>query len=154
MAATDWPAGTRHLTFTENATNTERLYQPNPQPYVKDAFHRYVVNGEQEAVNPAQESTKAGLLLQQRIAGGGEWVVDLRLARQLQLIPSILPLISCCSSVNGNVSIFDSCAPDSALMTPIFRSAASGLLWCKVLPLDGGACSVVIPTIPHRHRSD
>ena len=61
--------------FTENATNTERLYQqPNPEPYVKDAFHRYVVNGEQEAVNPAQEGTKAGLLLQQRIAGGGEGV--------------------------------------------------------------------------------
>ena len=68
--------------FTENETNTERLYQqPNAQPYVKDAFHRYVVNGEQTAVNPAQEGTKAGLLLQQRIAGGAEWVVDLRLAR-------------------------------------------------------------------------
>jgi len=120
--------------FTENATNTERLYQqPNPQPYVKDAFHRYVVNGEQEAVNPAQEGTKAGLLLQQRIAGGGEWVVDLRLARQLPADPfdaSFDQLLQ--QREQECLDYFDSCAPglsaDDAL---IFRSAASGLLWCK-----------------------
>ena len=35
--------GAPELLFTENETNTERLYrQPNRTPYVKDAFHRYV----------------------------------------------------------------------------------------------------------------
>ncbi|KAL6793560.1 family 63 glycoside hydrolase [Trichoderma sp. SZMC 28013] len=47
------------LMFTENDTNTELLYeQPNEQPYVKDAFHRYIVGGEKDAINPAQTGTK------------------------------------------------------------------------------------------------
>lgn len=48
------------MLFTENDTNFKALYdQENKQPYVKDAFHRYIVNGEKEAVNPAQTGTKA-----------------------------------------------------------------------------------------------
>ena len=32
--------------FTENETNTERLFQfNNASPYVKDAFHEYVIHG-------------------------------------------------------------------------------------------------------------
>ncbi|KAM0474855.1 hypothetical protein ACHAPX_007376 [Trichoderma viride] len=47
------------LMFTENDTNYERLYeQENPQPYVKDAFHRYIVDGEKGAINPDQTGTK------------------------------------------------------------------------------------------------
>ncbi|EHK46282.1 hypothetical protein TRIATDRAFT_317291 [Trichoderma atroviride IMI 206040] len=47
------------LMFTENDTNYERLYeQENPQPYVKDAFHRYIVDGEKGAINPNQTGTK------------------------------------------------------------------------------------------------
>ena len=38
----------------------ERLWgQPNPNPYVKDAFHRYVISGERDAVNPGKTGTKA-----------------------------------------------------------------------------------------------
>lgn len=48
------------LLFTENETNTERLYQkPNTTPFVKDGFHRYLINQEEEAVNPAKTGTKA-----------------------------------------------------------------------------------------------
>jgi hypothetical protein len=48
------------LLFTENDTNAERLYGTgNPTPYVKDAFHRFVVDGDQAAVNPAERGTKA-----------------------------------------------------------------------------------------------
>jgi hypothetical protein len=47
------------LMFTENDTNTELLYDvPNKQPYVKDAFHRYIIDGEKDAVNPAKTGTK------------------------------------------------------------------------------------------------
>ena len=47
-------SGADELLFTENETNTERLFGvPSPTPYVKDAFHAYVVNGKREAVNPA-----------------------------------------------------------------------------------------------------
>ena len=46
--------GAPELLFTENETNTERLFgSPNRAPYVKDAFHRAVVEGEAAAVNPA-----------------------------------------------------------------------------------------------------
>src|SRR5262249_42414157 len=48
------------LLFTENETNAERLFQSgNAGPYVKDAFHEFVVNGRTEAVNPELAGTKA-----------------------------------------------------------------------------------------------
>ena len=41
------------LLFTENETNIARLVQvPNRTPYVKDAIHNYLVNGQKGAVNP------------------------------------------------------------------------------------------------------
>ncbi|KAJ5784638.1 uncharacterized protein N7503_009850 [Penicillium pulvis] len=47
------------LLFTENETNNEKLWgTKNDQPYVKDAFHRYIVDDEKDAVNPAKEGTK------------------------------------------------------------------------------------------------
>ncbi|KAL8397615.1 hypothetical protein RB594_004358 [Gaeumannomyces avenae] len=57
--------------FTENDTNFETLYDgKNPQPYVKDAFHRYVVDGEKAAVNPAQKGTKSAAVYSFNEAGG------------------------------------------------------------------------------------
>ncbi len=47
--------GAPPLLFTENDTNTERLFDtPNASPYVKDAFHAFVVHGNTDAVNPAR----------------------------------------------------------------------------------------------------
>ncbi|ODV80477.1 Six-hairpin glycosidase [Suhomyces tanzawaensis NRRL Y-17324] len=47
------------LLFTENETNTKRLYdQPNKHKYVKDAFHDYVIDHDEEAVNPEKFGTK------------------------------------------------------------------------------------------------
>src|SRR5580704_2672576 len=52
--------GTPELLFTNNETNMERLFgQKSGTPFVKDAFHRYVVSGEKTAVNPAMTGTKA-----------------------------------------------------------------------------------------------
>ena len=46
--------------FTENETNTRRHYGVEPaSPYVKDAFHEYVVHGNRDAVNPSAIGTKA-----------------------------------------------------------------------------------------------
>ena len=48
--------GAPPLLFTENETNTERLFDtPNASPYVKDAFHACVVHGNADAVNPARD---------------------------------------------------------------------------------------------------
>ncbi|RDW90395.1 uncharacterized protein DSM5745_02170 [Aspergillus mulundensis] len=47
------------MLFTDNETNNEVLWgTQNDQPHVKDAFHRYIVNDEKSAVNPANEGTK------------------------------------------------------------------------------------------------
>jgi hypothetical protein len=52
--------GAGSLLFTDNETNQERLFRGlNPNPYVKDAFHRLVVDGERTACNPAERGTKA-----------------------------------------------------------------------------------------------
>ena len=66
--------------FTDNETNLERLYgQPNTAPYQKDGFHRYLIDGEEGAVNPAQRGTKAARVLQRTLSSGEEWQVRLRL---------------------------------------------------------------------------
>ena len=48
------------LLFTENETNTQRIFGvANRTPYVKDSINNYVVHGQAEAVNPEQTGTKA-----------------------------------------------------------------------------------------------
>ncbi|MFZ1400744.1 MAG: hypothetical protein WAS33_27830, partial [Candidatus Promineifilaceae bacterium] len=68
------------LLFTENETNNERLFGvPNISPYVKDAFHRAIIHGETDAVNPAQEGTKAAVRYDLTIPAGETAVLHLRL---------------------------------------------------------------------------
>jgi hypothetical protein len=76
--------GAPEFLFTENESNLQKLWgQPNPAPYVKDAFHRYVVCGERGAVNPGKIGTKAAALYALEVPAGGSKVVDLRLTRGL-----------------------------------------------------------------------
>ncbi|MBC8646385.1 MAG: glucosidase [Thermoanaerobaculia bacterium] len=73
------PSGPEIL-FTENESNLARLFgAPNPSPYVKDAFHEYVVRGRSDAVQSDRTGTKAGWLYRLSIPAGGEAVVRLRL---------------------------------------------------------------------------
>ncbi len=68
------------LVFTENETNTERLYgSPNATPYVKDAFHDYVVAGRTDRVNPTRRGTKAAAVYRLTVPAGGEVQLRLRL---------------------------------------------------------------------------
>ena len=77
-------SGADALLFTENETNNERLYGvPSPTPYVKDAFHAYVVNGKREAVNPGATGTKAAARYSRTINAGETINLDLRLASVL-----------------------------------------------------------------------
>ena len=77
------PPGGPTLLFTENETNVERLFgAQNDQAFVKDAFHRAVIMGEESAVNPAEEGTKAALHYVLSIPAGEERVVRLRLSRR------------------------------------------------------------------------
>jgi hypothetical protein len=57
--------------FTNNLSNNALLYGvPNASPYVKDAFHRHVVDGECEACNPAMTGSKVGFLASGTLAPG------------------------------------------------------------------------------------
>ena len=73
--------GAAELLFTDNETNTRRLWgQPNASPYVKDAFHEYIVGGRTDAVNPDKTGTKAAAHYVLDVPGGGSKSVRLRLA--------------------------------------------------------------------------
>ncbi|HXJ55786.1 MAG TPA: glucosidase [Verrucomicrobiae bacterium] len=84
-------AGTQPaLLFTDNETNTQRLWgQPNEQRYVKDAFHARLIEGQKEAVNPAQIGTKAAAHYLLELGPGETRVLRLRLcADQVHSGPS------------------------------------------------------------------
>jgi hypothetical protein len=73
--------GAAELLFTENESNTSRLWgQPNPSPYVKDAFHEYVIAGKLDAVNPSRTGTKASVHYVLDVPAGQAKVVRLWLS--------------------------------------------------------------------------
>jgi hypothetical protein len=128
--------GTPEFLFTENETNQQRLFgQPNTAPYTKDAFHRYVVNGEQGAVNPQRTGTKAAVHYVLTIPAGESVQVRLRL----------------CAAPNGNAfkdwsAIFEqrqqeAAAFYAAVRSPdlseegarIWQQGIAGMLWSKQL---------------------
>jgi hypothetical protein len=76
------------LLFTENDTNSERLFgTPNPGPYVKDGIHEAVVDGRMERVNPALEGTKAAAHFQALVAPGASFTVQVRFSQVPQAGP-------------------------------------------------------------------
>ena len=67
--------------FTENESNASRLWgQPNPSPYVKDAFHEFLISGKREAVNPSKVGTKAAACYILEVPARDSKVVRLRLS--------------------------------------------------------------------------
>ena len=74
-------AGNPELLFTDNETNASRLWgHANPSPYVKDAFHEYLITRKKDAVNPSKNGTKAAAYYRLKIPAGGSEVVRLRLS--------------------------------------------------------------------------
>lgn len=72
--------GNPNLLFTENETNTRRLFHyDNEVPHTKDAVDSFVVNGEIGAVNPTQAGTKASAHYQLNIAARESATIRARL---------------------------------------------------------------------------
>jgi hypothetical protein len=75
--------GAAELLFTENETNSQRVFgRPNAGPYVKDGIDRYIVSGEQAAVNPQRVGTKVAALCRLKLPAGGSEVIRLRLSER------------------------------------------------------------------------
>jgi hypothetical protein len=73
--------GAPRLLFTENETNTARLFDtPNVTPHVKDGIGLAIVGGYPEGVNPAEVGTKVAAHYRVTVPPGGEAVLRLRLS--------------------------------------------------------------------------
>jgi hypothetical protein len=71
------------LLFTDNETNTARLRNhPNETPWVKDAFHRFLIGKERGAINPERRGTKGAAHYWITVPANGEVVVRLRLTTE------------------------------------------------------------------------
>ena len=130
-----WCDGKPELLFTENESNAHRLWgQPNPTPYVKDAFHRYVIGGEREAVNPAKSGTKATACYELEVPAGGCEVVRLRLTRGAAgaafgaAFDEVLQ-----QRLSDADEFYDRIAPNSLDQDQrrVHRQALAGMLWSK-----------------------
>jgi len=72
--------GQPELLFTQNETNFARLFKgKNRTPYVKDAFHEYLVGGNKSAVNPQRAGTKMAAYYPLELAPGQSETIKLRL---------------------------------------------------------------------------
>jgi len=70
--------GNPELIFTENETSSKE----SETPYTKDSFHRYMIQGDSEAVNPEQVGTKGAAVYKKNIPAGKSAVIKLRLSKQ------------------------------------------------------------------------
>jgi hypothetical protein len=127
--------GAQELLFTNNESNEKRLWGgQNRSPYVKDAFHEYLVHGVRGAVNPAKSGTKVAALYQVTVPAGGEVVVRLRLTRDAKLKGVGEDFDGVFAEMIGEADEFyegifppKTTADDKKIM----RQALAGMLWSK-----------------------
>jgi hypothetical protein len=126
--------GDPELLFTENESNASRLWgQPNPSPYVKDAFHNFVVSGKGDAVNPSRTGTKATAHYRLEVPAGGSKVVRLRLcAKPPANAFATFDQIFATRLAEAN-EFYDRITPSSFSEDErrVHRQALAGMLWSK-----------------------
>lgn len=143
----DYQLGPRYLyadagaemLFTDNETNNVKLYGPhasNRKPFVKDAFHRHIVGGE-DAVNPDLKGTKSCLHYKLTVPAGGSVSVRLRLTNK-QLKDPLKDIDTIITTQLAEADEFyDSIHPPLASKDErlVQRQAFAGLLWTKQIYL-------------------
>ena len=119
--------------FTENETNQERLFDaPNPSPYVKDAFHRRVVAGEEAAVNPDREGTKFAAWHVGEAQPGEAFQVDLVLAGEALKAPfSEHQAVLDARAAEADAFYADLLPEGAEADAAIQRQALAGMIWNK-----------------------
>ncbi len=130
-------AGNVPLLFTENETNTERIFgTPNATPYVKDAIDNYVVHGKQDAVNPKHTGTKAAAHYQIAVGAGQTATIRLRLS---DVAPAVVgdpfkDFAKTMETRKREADAFYQCVIPPRLSEDegrVMRQALSGMLWTK-----------------------
>jgi hypothetical protein len=126
--------GNPELLFTENESNRSHLWgQPNASPYVKDAFHQYVISGKQQVVNPSKTGTKAAAHFRLDVPAGGSKVVRLRLSSKA-LAKAFGGFDDIVAARQSDADEFyDRIAPHSLSEDErrVQRQALAGMLWTK-----------------------
>jgi hypothetical protein len=123
--------------FTDNETNTKELFgTDNYTPYVKDAFHEYVVHGKPDAVNPNPVGTKVAAHYTLEIPAGKEVVLRLRVSnQQLTLQKSLGQEFDDAFAARRREAdeYYSTLIPSSlsSAETNVVRQAYAGLLWSK-----------------------
>lgn len=122
--------------LTENETNYQAVFNvANTTPYVKDAFHRYVIQGETAAVNPEMTGTKAAIHYTLTLAPGEAQTIALRLSDRPQLTHPLGE--SFATTLNARQQEADAFYAElspfamSAEAHSVQRQAFAGLLWTK-----------------------
>jgi hypothetical protein len=129
------------LLFTENETNTERIFgTPNRTPYVKDGIHDHVVLGKEGTVNRASTGTKVAPHYRLSVKPGERQVVRLRLTSAAPAASSdpggplgarfdeVLQARRAEADEFYRVVIPESLGADAA---NVMRQALAGMLWTK-----------------------
>jgi hypothetical protein len=126
-----WLEGAPPLLFTENESNTEHLWgSPNVQPYTKDAFHRYLIGGDKNAVNPDETGTKACGLYRVDLEPAGAKVLHFRLYSGNGPAPNADQVfLDRIEEADEFYSFAPAHLSDDARM--VQRQAFAGLLWSK-----------------------
>ncbi|MCC6670665.1 MAG: glucosidase [Planctomycetes bacterium] len=125
--------------FTDNETNVERLFgSANPQPYVKDAFHRRVIHDDERAVRPDGTGTKAAAWYRLTVPAGGSRTIELRLVQAQDAGGGATPFGSkfdatFAARIAEADAFYRAVAPGRLLPSErlIYRQASAGLLWSK-----------------------
>ncbi|MFA6162779.1 MAG: glucosidase [Methylobacter sp.] len=128
------------LLFTENETNSARLFAgTNASPYVKDGINNYLVQRQQDAVNPAQMGTKVSPHYQLTVGAGETQVVRLRLTRTAPAQMGV-PFEGFDSIFQTRLqeanAFYDEITPAAIKATDpdranLMRQALAGMLWSK-----------------------
>ncbi|MEO8227121.1 MAG: glucosidase [Gemmatimonadota bacterium] len=137
LTADTGPDGPPQLLFTENETNTARLYDsPAASPFVKDAFHERIVHGRGEAVNPGGTGTKAAAWYHFTVPAGESRTVRLRLAAEAEAPAELFgPAFDRIVSAERDAAdaFYAPRLPATATdeQRSVLRQAYAGLLWSQ-----------------------
>lgn len=133
--AWDSSPAAKEILFTDNETNNQALFNtPNSSPYTKDAFHRYLIKGQKDAVKPKEQGTKVSPYYLFELAPGEEQQLRLRLYQkekdQAKIFTDTFNEIFDQKKEETDL-FYQELIPGSASEQKISRQAYAGLLWSK-----------------------